>query len=231
MGVIYLIRHGQASWGHADYDKLSDVGEKQSTLLGEALAGRLGEVDVVVSGAMRRHRQTAEMALAAMGSDLVPEEDAGWNEFDHEQVIVRHKPFYKTRSVMVADLVRTGDPVNSFQKMFDAALERWVGAGEAAAGEYSESWPAFSERAAGALTQLAGRLGSGGTALVFTSGGPISAAGAHLLDSGAPGWLRLNRVIANCSLTKVVTGRSGLSLVTFNEHAHFEGTRGLLTYR
>lgn len=229
--MIYLIRHGQASWGQSEYDKLSDIGEKQSAGLGEALAGRLGDVDVVVSGAMRRHRETAELVLAGMGSDAALEEDVGWNEFDHEQVIVRHKPFYATRSVMVADLVRTGDPVNAFQKMFDAALERWIGLGEDAVGEYSESWPAFSERAAGALTRLAGRLGAGGTALVFTSGGPVSAAAAHLLDSGPPGWLRLNRVIANCSLTKVVTGRSGLSLVTFNEHAHFDGARGLLTYR
>lgn len=232
MGVIYLIRHGQASWGHFDYDNLSELGEQQSTLLGEALAGRVGELDVVVSGAMRRHRQTAELTLAAMGLELESDEDAGWNEFDHEQVIIRHKPLYKSRTVMVADLARRKDPRHAFQKMFDAALELWADAGEAGEGEYSESWPVFSARAADALTRLADQLGSGGTALVFTSGGPISAVGAHLLDTGAPGWLQLNRVIANCSLTKVVTGRSGLSLVTFNEHAHFEGEeRGLLTYR
>lgn len=232
MGVIYLIRHGQASWGSSDYDDLSELGEQQSTLVGEALAGRVGELDVVVCGAMRRHRQTAELALAKMGLELPADEDAGWNEFDHQQVITRHKPLYRSRAVMVADLARRGDPRHAFQKMFEAALERWTSAGEAGEGEYSESWPAFSARSADALTRLAGRLGSGGTALVFTSGGPISAVGANLLGTGAPGWMQLNRVIANCSLTKMVTGRSGVSLVTFNEHAHFEGEeRGLLTYR
>lgn len=232
MAVIYLVRHGQASWGRSDYDNLSELGEQQSSLLGERLRGRLGEVDFVISGAMRRHRQTAELTLAGMGLDVAAGEDEGWNEFDHEQVIIRHKPLYKSRAVMVADLARRKDPRHAFQKMFDAALERWAGAGEAGASEYDESWPAFSERVTGALTRLGDRLGDGGTALVFTSGGPISAVGAHLLHSGAPGWLRLNRVIANCSLTKVVVGRSGLSLVTFNEHAHFEGgERRLLTYR
>ena len=31
---LYLVRHGQASFGAADYDKLSALGERQSALLG-----------------------------------------------------------------------------------------------------------------------------------------------------------------------------------------------------
>ena len=83
-----------------------------------------------------------------------------------------------------------------------------------------------------ALEGLAERLDAGQTALVFTSGGPISGVTAQLLGIDGRGFLRLNRVVANCSLTKIGTGRSGLSLVTFNEHSHFEGSaRKMLTYR
>jgi hypothetical protein len=38
--------------------------------------------------------------------------------------------------------------------------------------------------------------------------------------------------MANAGITKLVSGRSGVSLVSVNEHGHFEGPhRGLLTYR
>ncbi len=268
MGVIYLIRHGQASWGLGDYDRLSELGERQSTVLGERLRGRVEGVDLVVSGEMRRHRRTARFTMEALAgggggivdgsrpdkaggssseADVVDEtgtgvadgvllgakeelEDRGWNEFDHEQVIAVHKPAYKSKTVMVADLTRRGDPRRAFQVMFDEALARWSGAGDDDA--YAESWTAFVDRAHAALTRLDERLGRKGTAMVFTSGGPISAVAARLLGVGAEGWMQLNRVIANASVTKVVSGRSGLSLVTFNDHSHFEGGgRGLLTYR
>lgn len=232
MGVIHLVRHGQASWGLGDYDKLSEMGERQSTVLGEVLGERIGAVDAVVSGEMRRHRRTAELALDAMNPETAVAErrHSGWNEFDHERVIAAHKPAYRSKTVMVADLARRGDPRRAFQEVFDASLKQWVAAGED--DRYAESWPAFTRRSMTALEDLAANMGKRGTALVFTSGGPISAVAAELLDAGPEGWLRINRVIANASVTKIVTGRSGMSLVTFNDHAHFEGPRrDLLTYR
>ena len=38
MGVILLVRHGQASWGAADYDNLSEPGQEQGAVLGSGLA-------------------------------------------------------------------------------------------------------------------------------------------------------------------------------------------------
>jgi len=37
MSSIYLVRHGQASFGSANYDELSDRGRRQSRILGEYL--------------------------------------------------------------------------------------------------------------------------------------------------------------------------------------------------
>ena len=62
MGVVLLVRHGQASFGTDDYDVLSETGWEQARLLGAWLAGRGVTPDVVVRGGMRRHRETAEGA-------------------------------------------------------------------------------------------------------------------------------------------------------------------------
>ena len=50
MRLIYLVRHGQASFGKRDYDALSELGHEQSRLLGRALAVREIVPDVVIRG-------------------------------------------------------------------------------------------------------------------------------------------------------------------------------------
>jgi broad specificity phosphatase PhoE len=228
MPVIRLIRHGQASFGLKNYDQLSELGVKQSRALGESLRDRAADTDLVICGAMKRHAQTAEATLEGMGLDLTPQIDERWNEFDHEEVIVRQKPAYKSKTLMVADLARKGDPRHQFQLLFDDALARWT------AGlhndEYSEPWTEFVERARAGMEALENADGAKNI-LVFTSGGPISAVAASLLGLGPDGWMRLNRTCANCSETKVISGRSGTSLVTWNAHGYFDSQREMITYR
>jgi broad specificity phosphatase PhoE len=225
MAVIRLIRHGQASFGLKNYDQLSDLGYEQSRLLGRSLKRRIETPDLVVCGEMERHLQTATTTLEAMGLDFDPQRNVAWNEFDHEEVIVRHKPLYRSKTVMVADLTRRGDPKHQFQLMFDDALERWTG-GEHDS-DYAEPWEGFVARVLEGLE----RLPEDGNVLVFTSGGPASAVTAALLGLGPDGWRRLNRTCANCSETKIVTGRSGASLVTWNAHSWFDAERELISYR
>ena len=66
--------------------------------------------------------------------------------------------------------------------------------------------------------------------MVFTSGGPIAAVVSRLLSGGDALWATLNPVTVNTAITKVVSGRSGLTMVSYNEHGHLDGTE-LLTYR
>lgn len=226
MGVVYLIRHAQASFGKSDYDRLSPLGERQAARLGEALAARGVKPTLVVTGAMQRHARTAAIALAAAGLDADVEVDPGFNEFDHDQVIVAHKPAYKRRAVLLADLARTGHPTRAFQQMFAAATERWTRGGPG----YTESFTDFCDRSEAAVRRTAERLGTGGTAVVITSGGPIAAVVGRLWCGGDDLWLRLNPVTINTAITKVVSGRSGLTVVSHNEHGHLDGTDEL-TYR
>ncbi|MFF0339196.1 histidine phosphatase family protein [Kribbella sp. NPDC004875] len=217
MAVIYLVRHAQASFGARDYDKLSAVGEQQAARLGRTLADV--KPQLVVSGSMRRHQQTASLA------GFTAEVDPGYDEFDHQEVIVAHKPAYKRHAVMVADLARSGRPQRAFQDMFTAATQRWIDGGDG----YTESFAAFCERSEAAVRRTAGRLGKGETALVFTSGGPIAAVVSRLLSGGDGLWAKLNPVTINSAITKVVSGRGGLTVVSYNEHVHLGAD--LLTYR
>ena len=221
MSVVLLVRHGQASWGAADYDLLSAVGERQSLVLGSALAARGFRPEVAVRGSMKRHRQTAAGAVAAAGWEAEVLEDRGWDEFDHRQMLDLHP-----RDVGEGEELTRAE----FQRWFVEATRRWSGGNFA--DEYDESFRAFGERVEAALGRIVERLDPMQDAVVFTSGGPISWVTASLLGGGADVWSQLNPVTVNSSVTKVVVGRRGATLVSFNDHSHLEGgDPDLLTYR
>ena len=230
MSAIYLIRHGQASFGDGDYDRLSPLGLEQSRVLGEALCGRVPKVDHVVCGGMTRHRQTAEACLLAMQLGTAWDEDTGWNEYDHEEVIERFEPRYADPLLLLDEMKAAADPHRAFQHMFSRAVARWIG-GEHDA-EYREPWSGFSARVNEALQRLVQRMEPSQTALVFTSGGPITALATDLLRMPSRDGIRISWTLANAAVTKLVVGPRGVHLSTLNEHAHFEGARsGLISYR
>lgn len=231
MGVIVLVRHGQASFGKRDYDALSRTGTRQATVLGDALRHRLAAVDRVECGAMTRHRQTAEHCVAAMGSE-VPDWQASsdWNEYNHEEIIQRYQPRYKSHTLMLAEMASSGQPRKAFQRMFAKAMARWM-AGDHDH-QYAESWPMFQQRCIAALEATAGHAGKGKTVMVFTSGGVISVVCQHLLGLHDEATRALSWRLVNGGLTKVIVSPSGLHLSAINDHAAFEARHGeLITYR
>lgn len=232
MSTIYLIRHGQASFGAENYDALSPTGFEQARVLGEHLAQRLlPEATVqVFAGGMRRHRETAHTCLAALSRELEPRIHAGFNEFDHEDVIDAFEPRWRDRALVAAELRAEPDPHRAFQQMFERAVARWTG-GEHDA-DYREPWPAFRARCEAALAHVAQALPRGGNALVFTSGGTITALCLGLMRLNIEAAFRLNWTFANAGITKLRGAREGWHVASLNEHGHFEGARGaLLTYR
>lgn len=230
MGQIYLVRHGQASFAKSDYDQLSELGFEQSRVLGQTLRSRVPAVHGAFCGEMRRHKETAQTCLLAM--DAMPTVDVikGFNEFDHDEVIERMQPRYADRLTMMSELATHADPRRAFQAFFKDAVARWVSGGHDA--EYKESWAQFRARCVTGLEQVAARLGSGETALVFTSGGPITAICQHLLHIDDRHAFALNWVLVNCGVTKIVHSDRGTSLSSFNDHGPFEGLhKSLTTYR
>ena len=206
MPVVLLVRHGQASFGADDYDVLSDLGREQAVLVGAEIARRGLRDPLLVCGTLRRQRDTAtELGL---GEPAVV--DGRLDEYDHQGLLVRYP------SGGTSDGSSRG-----MQVLLDASLAAWVT-------DPDGDWAVFRDGAAAALADVAAR---GRDAVVVTSGGIIAAACGQLLGLGAEGIVALNRVSANCGLTKIILGRTGPNLVAFNEQAHFEPDRRLLTYR
>jgi broad specificity phosphatase PhoE len=113
---------------------------------------------------------------------------------------------------------------------FEGTIDRWASGRHD--DDYRESFPAFQERVRSALDRVLDGVGPQQTAIVFTSGGPVSWVAATLADGGVPAWTRLSKVVVNSSVTKVLGGRRGTNLISFNDHAHLESAdAGLITYR
>ncbi len=201
MSVLLLVRHGQASWGAADYDQLSETGYEQARLVGRALAARGVRPTHLYAGGMRRHEQTATAALEGAGWDLPVEVDPRWDEFDHLQMLRVHEP-----------------PETEGAEMSKQEFQT-----------YEEPFGAFTGRVDAAMDAVDAALGSGDTAVVFSSGGPISWTASQLIGADVAMWTRLNPVMVNASVTKVVLGKRGRTLVSLNEHAHLEPDT--ITYR
>ena len=220
MSLLVLVRHGQASWASEDYDRLSELGERQSRVLGEALEARGVRPDLLVSGSMRRQRQTAAAAVSGAGWEGTVTEDPGWDEFDHLSSVQGPVEFPEV----------PGETDDERVRRFDAGIDRWASGRYDE--EYHESFPAFRRRVDETFQRTLDRLGPKQTAVVFTSNGPVSWLTARLVDGGVPAWARLTQVVVNSSATKVLIGRRGTSLISFNDHSHLEAAGpGLITYR
>src|SRR5437016_3822962 len=75
LSTLLMIRHGQASYGAADYDKLSALGERQAVELGRHLARTRVALDALYAGPLRRQRDTATLLHGAArdaGHELPP---------------------------------------------------------------------------------------------------------------------------------------------------------------
>lgn len=226
MPTVLLVRHAQASFGSADYDVLSPLGVEQATVLAAALSRRNLNVTRITAGSARRQRETAEPVAIARGLEI--ETDERWNEYETGEVLVHHAK----KLVSLEGTGEEGGEVSSrdFQVVLDDALRAWVEAGPATTAD--QTWPDFLASRMAALHEFAARLGSGETGIAFTSGGVLGAIGAHLFGEHPDLFPRLNKVVVNSGITKLVIGRGGTSLIAFNEHGHIDeaGAR-LLTYR
>ena len=220
MTKIYLIRHGQASFGAESYDKLSPNGELQAKLLGQYFNQILKEEPYVVAGSMQRHQQTANLALAECFPEAEIQTDSAWNEFNHQQVFAQYEPRFNEPHLLKQDVENEANPRAYLAKIFEGAIERWTGGDYHH--EYDESWPNFKSRVENALQNLSDELAKTKPryAVVFTSGGVISVAAGKLLELNANRTFALNWAITNTSMTTLRLVGNEPQLLSLNEH-HF----------
>ena len=220
MPELWLIRHAQASFGAADYDKLSDLGHEQSRALGAALKALGARPDAAFIGAQRRHRETWEGINTALGHATAPGVLPGFNEFDFGGLL-NARYLGKERPATLHT-----DRVLHFKTLRETVLE-WQ-RGEIL--DPPEPFETFASRVRDARAQAL--AGDAEQVIVVTSGGAIGQTVAEVMGAPADAMIRLQLQIKNCSLCRIVVTPRGDHLNTFNETPHItaENAASMLTY-
>jgi broad specificity phosphatase PhoE len=216
MPAVHLVRHGQASFGSENYDVLSSTGKLQAGIAGRELVRRGVRAPVFGCGTLSRQSETAAIIASEFGVDQ-PEfiVDARWNEFDAHGLVDRW---------LDSPGVSTSMSSPEFQVHLDKAFTAWI---EGTDG----TWREFSSGAFDALVDFVARIPQGSDGVVATSAGVTAAVAGRFVSADAAGIVGLNRVAVNTAVTTVLSGSSGLNLLTFNDHAHVIGRKGMLTSR
>ena len=239
MGRLLLIRHAQASFLSQNYDKLSDLGEKQARLLGEYWAKRNTGFDRAWTGPCVRHKDTARLARnACVHAGLQFPEPVVVPEFDEyqgDEVLQRSLPHLFGSSDKIRELHRAFEKSNgsrerfkTFQKMFEAVISMWVDGKISPDGV--ESWAEFSSRVNQGLTHILSTSRHGERVVVFTSGGPIALAVQRAFQLTPQNTLQLSWMSQNCSVSEFLFSKDRFTLSTFNSFSHLDNS-SLQTYR
>jgi len=212
MGTLYLVRHGQASFGADDYDQLSDLGHKQSLRLGEYFAQKQIHFDGLIAGTLRRQKQTLEGILQGMnraGEHLAWD---GLNEYDSQAVIASIYP-HKLEKPTSPEMYR-----QHFRLLRDG-LAQWMAGVVSPKG--MPSYVDFVAGVAGALDHVRANH-YGKNVLIVTSGGPIATAVGYVLGASPEATIDLNMRIRNSSITEFAFTPKRHMLVCFNAIPHLD---------
>ena len=210
MSEIVLVRHAQASFGAADYDRLSALGHRQAKALGRALAGT--QAGTVFVGRQRRHRETWEGMAAGLGLDAEPRVHPGLDEFDFAGLL----------SASGREAARTADRATHFRALRDAVLA-WQ-RGEVA--DPPETWGAFSARVAEARTALV----AAAPCLAVSSCGAIAQMVAMTVRAPPDRMVELQLQMRNCAVSRLIAGRRDVHLHSFNEGSRAPAEAYLVSY-
>ena len=208
MAELLVIRHAQAPFGSDDYDVLSDLGHRQAEAVGLALRYMGWVPDRLVTGTLRRKKDT----LTGMGVSGAPEVHPGFDEYDFTDLL-------NARFGGAAPDAVHRDRRTHFHTLRETILE-WQAGGVPGA---AESWAQFAARI-DAARDHAIRDGAR-RVLVVTSGGVIAQLVASAMGAPAAQMIELNLQVRNSAMTRFVYSASdrarGLTLAEFNATPHF----------
>jgi broad specificity phosphatase PhoE len=212
MGTLYLVRHGQASFGADDYDQLSDLGHKQSLRVGEYFAQKGIQFDGLIAGTLRRQKQTLEGILQGMNRAGEHLSWDGLNEYDSQAVIASIYP-HKLEKPTSPEMYR-----HHFRLLRDG-LAQWMAGVVSPKG--MPSYADFVAGVAGALDHVRAHH-YGKNVLIVTSGGPIATAVGYVLGASPEATIDLNMRVRNSSITEFAFTPKRHMLVCFNAIPHLD---------
>jgi len=216
MASIYLIRHGQASFGSDDYDRLSALGKRQASLTGEHLRDVGVTFDAAYCGRLQRQRHTGELVLAAQGEAPPLQVDERLDEVRNDEHLEHLLPRVLEARPELQALIDAGlDSSKRFQKIIEAVFNYWVSPECDAAA--IQSWEEYSAGVAAALRGIMVTQGAGKTTAVFTSGGTIAVCVASVLGLPGSATYQFYEPVFNCSITHLFYNADRVSLSCFND--------------
>lgn len=224
MSEFLLIRHGQASFGADNYDKLSELGWQQAQWLGEYFRQQNRQFDDIITGKLVRHRETAQGICKGLDHDRREfTEHGGLNEFDFHSVVsayLRQHP---------DEMPTDKSDARPFFKVLKRAMEAWR-SNELDA-KLPESWTQFEHRVGEALAFIQDNY-AGQRLLVVSSGGAIAMAMKHILGYGDDMVMNINMQVINSSLSRFVFSPRSIRLASFNNIPHLDdsGRSEAVTY-
>ncbi len=218
MGMLHLVRHGQARFGSDDYDRLSELGTRQCEALGRWYAARGQGFAAVLCGTLTRHRQS--LAALAEGHGALPAalEFPSLNEYDSDALVRAALQAWPPAEPLPDP--HTPEGYRAHFRLLRRALAAWT------AGELQPpGMPRHADWLAGigAALDLARTLAAergGGDVLLVSSGGPISTATAHVMGAPGDAWVELNLRLRNSALTEFSFNPRRHVLHSFNTLPH-----------
>ena len=236
MASLYLIRHGQASFGSANYDQLSPLGQRQADRSGQFFAEPGPHFAPAASGDLSRQRETGGRVLDSQPEPATLRVDPRLNEVDNEGQIAALLPILCERDSAFADRVKAGrSDSKQYQKVIQAVFNAWVSP-DCPDLSGTASWPDYLAGVTGALRDAMERAAGGSDTAIFTSGGTIAAAVSWVLGVPHNQIYGFYEPVFNCSITRLIFSRGRVSLSNFNDTAHLQLLsqqlgEALVTYR
>ncbi|TWI77280.1 broad specificity phosphatase PhoE [Desulfobotulus alkaliphilus] len=233
MGMLYLIRHGQASFGEASYDKLSPTGAIQAALLADYLKKTGSVFDEIISGNLSRQKKTAQILMQEMPDKIRTRrliQTPAFDEYDSEGVFREILPVMLSENEeATSDFQNMIQDKRAFQRILRGLLDRWMNMEE---GQYPlESWHDFRERVRRGILDL--DLQGKKKILVVTSGGVIATCMHLFLKVPPKKAMDLSWQCMNASISIWISGEKDFRLHAWNHAPHLEicGRPEWITYR
>ena len=222
MASLYLIRHGQASFGSDHYDQLSTLGQRQADVSGQFFAEIGLQFSQAASGDLSRQRETGERILASQRVPPTLHIDPRLNEVDNEGQIAGLLPMLCERNPQLAERVGASKTDSKqYQKIIQAVFTAWVSP-DCPSLPDTQSWTDYLAGVRGALEDAMSRAEGGTDTAIFTSGGTIATAVSWVLGVRHDQIYGFYEPVFNCSITRLIFSRGRISLSNFNDTAHLQ---------
>ena len=217
---LYLVRHGQASFGEKNYDNLSEKGVRQSISLGKKLKKRNLVFDNIVVGPMKRHIQTFNGINIGYGDSL--SEPLIIEDFAENQLM-------EIAQYFIPKMLKTNKNIKelmseiplwkrkkTFLKYFNIIAQQWINDELDLSKKNFESYKSFKKRVKNAKDKVSDIMKESSKTMVVSSGGTITGIYAECHSLSAEEIMHLNFKIKNASISLFKKENDTFTLKTFN---------------